>query len=219
MAYCTLCGRSLGWWNSLVGPGYHQECKQQAEIKQVVEARRAEAERIAQEGVRRQANEKARSDAIESLHRAAETGDFSSVSSAPEIILDPEEICHCTVGGCCRAAYIPQVIVTGSGGLTTPGFVDPNRMIPKDSGTLHLTSKRLCFSGTAGVVSLPLRKILQCRAFGKTLCVAVEGRVTASYFILDEEVSTAFVVAIQRLSSQVKAMPKPARAKRLDGDK
>jgi hypothetical protein len=64
--------------------------------------------------------------------------------------------------------------------------------------------------GASGAKSIPLRKVIQCEVEGDVLHVSVEGRVSASYFIIENrQALQVTAAAIRKLASMAKSKQSP----------
>jgi hypothetical protein len=188
-------------WASLFGKPAHPEC----------ERLRAEEERKKRDEAQMQEAE-AKRKVLQITLQHFERGEFISLNDQAKMLLDPGEICCVMVTGALRADFYRELVGLRAGtlraGLTGKPRVDG--LTPKDAGTLHVTTHRVCFLGASGAKSIPLRKVIQCEVEGDVLHVSVEGRVSASYFIIENrQALQVTAAAIRKLASMAKSKQSP----------
>jgi hypothetical protein len=104
-----------------------------------------------------------------------ERGEFTRCNHQAKMLLDPGETC-CVMVMAMRADLYPGLVglrgETFRAGLTAK--LRPDGLIPKDAGTLHVTTQRVCFLRASGAKSIRLKKLIQCQVEGDALHIGVE---------------------------------------------
>lgn len=200
MGLCPHCGKEMGLWAALVGQQFHEICRQQAQAKiqaaGIQAARQKESERIA--------NEKGRREWLDSIWKSIEGGNFPTVNPGGGFLPEMDETCHFSISGVKRATFFPQVLGSPRPHFTWEGIIRSDGYLPKEEGTLHITNRRLAFLGVGGTVNLLLAKLLQASCSRDVATFAVSNRTSAVHFVLDPEIATALVAAVQMLAEKAK---------------